>query len=71
VDAVIGQHRMDLVGHGLDEGAEEVGGYARGSLELDEGKLGGPVDRDEEAKLTLLCADLSDVDVEVADWVRL
>jgi hypothetical protein len=62
---------MDLVGHGLDEGAEEVGGDARGSLlvQLDEGKLGGPVDRDEAVKLTLLCADLSDVDVELADWV--
>jgi hypothetical protein len=39
----------------------------RAAMALDEGKLGGPVDRDEEVKLTLLCANLSDVDVEVAD----
>jgi hypothetical protein len=62
---------MDLVGHGLDEGPEEVGGDARGSpfVQLDEGKLAGHIDLDEKVKLTLLCADLSGVDVEVADWV--
>ncbi len=40
-------------------------------MHLDEGELRGPVDGDEEVKLTLLGANLRYINVEVADRVRL
>jgi len=40
-------------------------------VQLDEGELGGAVDRDEQVELALLGADLGDVDMEVADGVGL
>lgn len=40
-------------------------------MHLDEGELRSPVDGDEEVKLALLGANLRDIDVEVADRVRL
>ena len=71
--SVIGEHGVDLVGHGLDQRVQEVGRNPLGSLlmHLDEGELGGPVDGDEEVKLALLGANLRDIDVEVADRVSL
>ena len=45
VDAVVGQHRMDLVGYRLDEGAQEVGCF---DVQLSKGELVGAVDGDEE-----------------------
>ena len=69
--AVIGQHRMDRIGHGLDEGAEEVTGDAsRGFLvQFDEGEFGDPVDGNQQIELALCGLDFGDVDVEVAKWV--
>ena len=58
---------VDLVGYGLDEGAEEVAGNLPGGflVQLGEGELGSPVDGDEKVELALLGADLRDVDVEI------
>jgi hypothetical protein len=73
LDAIVGQHRVDPVRHGLDQMAQEVAGDARDRLlvQFDEGELAGAVDGDEEVEFALLGADLGDVDVEVADWVAL
>ena len=69
LDAVVCQHGVDLVGHGVDQGAEKVGGRLsrRFLLEPGTGELGRPVDRDEKIELAFLRSDLGDVDVEVAD----
>ena len=71
--AIVGQHGVDLVGHGRDQVAQEVPGNASGGLlvELDEGELRGPVDPNEQIELALLGADLGDVDVKVADRIGL
>ena len=68
MDAVVGQHRVDLVGHGLCQSTEEVTGDARDGLlvQLDEGELGSSFDGDDEIEPSLLGADLGDVDMEVA-----
>ena len=52
VGAVVGQHGVDLVGDCLEEGLQELGGDARGGfgVQLGKGKLGGPVDGDEEVE---------------------
>ena len=39
LDAVVGEDRMDLVGHGRDEMAKEVGGHLSGCFLIDEGEL--------------------------------
>ena len=64
---------MDLVGHGFEETAEEVGRDPRCGflVQLDEGELRGAVDGDEQVELALLGPDLGDVDMEVADRVAL
>ena len=71
MNSVVGEHGVDLVRHGLDQGVQEVGRDALGGLlvHLDEGELRGPVDGDEKVKLALLGADLRNIDVEVADRV--
>src|SRR6478752_6792609 len=69
--AVVGQDRVDVVGHSLYQGAQEVRrDVSIGScLQPGEGKLRGSVDRHEQVKLALFGADLSNIDVEVADGV--
>ena len=71
LDAVVGQHRVDLIGHRLDQRAEKVGSRLprRFPLKPGERELGGPVDRDEEGELAFLRSNLGNVDVEVADRV--
>ena len=73
LDAVVGQHRVDLVWHGGDQGDQE--GRSRGPASsgdgLDEGELAGPVDCYIQIELALGGSDLGDVDVEVADRVAL
>jgi len=61
LDAVVGQDRVDLVGHGFEETAKEVGRDPRRGflVQLDEGELRGAVNRDEEVELALLGPDLS------------
>jgi len=48
VGAVVGEHGVDLVGNRGSKGPEEVAGNPAGGLlvQLGEGELGGPVDRD-------------------------
>ena len=64
---------MDLVGHGRDQGAQEVARDAAGDpfMQLDEGELGRAIDRDQQIELALLGPDLREVNVEVADRVTL
>ena len=73
LDAVVGEYRVDLVGHGRDQGDQE--GRCRHAAclhdQLHEGEFGRAVDRDEEVKLALCGLNLCDVDVEVADRVAL
>lgn len=73
VHSVVGEHSVDFVGNGLDQRVQEVGRNPLGGLlmDLDEGELRGPVDGDEEVKLALLGAHLGDIDVEIADRIRL
>jgi hypothetical protein len=73
LDAVVGQHRVDLVGNGLDQGFQE-GRCRRPSRLLDqlnECELAGPIDCHIEVQLPFGGLNLRDVDVEVADRVRL
>jgi hypothetical protein len=64
---------VDAVGHGLDEGVQEVGRDPAGGLLVQpgEGELAGAVDGHEQVQLALLGADLGDVEVEVAERVGL
>jgi len=56
---------VDLVWHGCDEVAQEVGSHSgRGFLmQFDKSEFRGAVDRDEEVKFVLFGADLCDVDM--------
>jgi hypothetical protein len=73
LNAVVGKHGMDLVGNGFDQRLQEVRGHAHGGflVQLDEGELGGPVDRHEQVEPAFLGTDLGNVDVEVADRISL
>src|SRR4051812_20610464 len=73
LDAIIGEHRMDFVGNGFDQGDQEgrcgntIGFFGK----LDEGELRSSVDRHEEVELSLGGLHFGDVDVEEADRIRL
>ena len=73
LDAVVGEHRVDAVRHGLDQGDEEGRrGDAGGALDqLDKGELAGAIDGDEQVELAFRGLRLGDVDVEEADRVAL
>ena len=73
LDAVVGQHGVDGIGHGSDQIVQELGGdhLARFAMSLDERELAGAVDPHEQAQLSLGGLHLGDVDVEVADRVGL
>jgi len=73
LDAVIGQDGVQRVWHGFEQRFKECDRGRPVSLvvELGEGELGGAVDRDEQVELAFLGSDLGNIDVEVADWVRL
>jgi hypothetical protein len=73
LDTIVGQHGVDAIGHGSDEGYEEGGGCdAGGALDqLDEGELAGAVNGDEEVELAFGSLHLGDVDVEVSDGIGL
>ena len=73
LDAVVGQHGVDPVGDGLDQGLEEARRRAAGGflMQFDEGELRGSVDGHEKVELALLGAHLGDIDVEVADRISL
>ena len=71
LDAIISENRVDLVGHGCNQGDQK--GRCRHAAclfdQLGEGELGGAIDRDEEVKLALGRSNFCDVYVEVADRV--
>ncbi|ESY52262.1 hypothetical protein X744_29585 [Mesorhizobium sp. LNJC372A00] len=71
LDAVVGKHGVDFVGHGRDQPEQELFRDGDGGLlvQLDEGELRGAVDSDEHVQFALLGPDLGNVDVEVADRV--
>ena len=66
LDTVVGQPCVDLVGHGGDQLGEE--GRRRHAIgfgdQLDEGKLAGPVDANEEKQFALGRLHLGDIDVK-------
>src|SRR5205809_2498602 len=68
LNTVIGQHRMQPVWHCRDQGFQETHGgrTVRLLVQGDEGEFRGPIDRDEQVELSLCCAQLGDVDVEIA-----
>jgi len=68
-NSVVSQHRVDGVGNGCDEIAQEPGRHhlARLLMEFGIGKLGCPVDPDEHAQLVFCC--LHRGDVEEADRI--
>jgi len=73
VDAVVGQHGVDLVGDHFIQPPEEVAsrpllGF---SMKLDERELAGPVDGDEHVESALGSTHFGEVDVEEADRVAL
>ncbi len=73
LDAVVGQHGVDAIRHGLDHGVQEATaalsiGHVR---QAGEGELRGPVDGNEQVELALAGADLGDVEVEEADRIGL
>jgi hypothetical protein len=73
LDAIIGQDGMNGVRHGRDQIAQELSGiHLTGfGIEFCEGELGCPVNRYEEIELALGRLHLSNVDVEITDWVAL
>jgi len=71
--AVPGEHGVPAVGRSLQEGAEKVGGDARGGApaQLGERELRDAVDGNDAVQSALLGPDLGDVGVEDADRVGL
>ena len=66
LDAVVGQDRVDLVGHGFEHVLKELLSCLSVSScnELSDSELGCSVDTDEEKELSLSRLHLGDVDVE-------
>ena len=70
---VVGEDRVDLVGDGGDQAAQEVARRAARHLlmQFDEGELRRSVDGDDELEFAFCCSDFSDVDMKIADRVSL
>jgi len=68
LNAVIGEERVDAVGHRLNETVKERSCCSAGGTFHQPGnrKLAGPVNRDEEIELAFSSLHLRDVDVEEA-----
>ena len=65
LDAIIGEHDVEPVGHGRDQVAQEgCGGHFSGLLvQFHESELGGAVDCDEEIQLAFGRLNLSNINV--------
>jgi hypothetical protein len=61
------------VGHGSDQALEDVTSHTleNSLMQLHKGELGRAVDGNQQVEAALLRSDLGDVDMEVADRVRL
>jgi len=64
---------MDFVRHEIDQRFQEgSGGHSIGLLfEPGKGEFGGTVDSDVQVQLAFLCADFGEIDMKVADRIRL
>ena len=63
---------MDLIASSRDRSfAGQGGGPSRLLKQSDEGELAGGMDSYIEVELAFSGLDLSDVDVEIADWIEL
>jgi|GEM_PF-1389898 len=73
LNPVVGQNRVNLVGHDAENVVQERGGSLDSGLffEPREGELGGTVDSNEHVQLALGCTHLGNVDMEVANRVAL
>ena len=71
VNTIIGENRMDFVGHGRDKMAKEFGGNLGGRflMQLDKGEFRRSIDGDKEMELAFLGSHFGNVDVEEADRV--
>ena len=71
LDAVVGEHGMDVVRDRLDQSVEKVrGGLGVGSLdEPGDGELGSAIYGDEEVELSFGGGDFGDVDMKVANGI--
>lgn len=73
MDAIVGQHGVDLVRNSFGQPPQEV---ARRSLlgflvQFDERELAGPVDRNEHVEPALGAPHLGEIDMEKADRIAL
>src|SRR6516164_2244687 len=73
LDAIVGEHGVDLVGDSFDQSFQEVGSCPAIGLrmQLGVGPLRCPVDRHEQIELALLSSYLSNIEMEVADRIGL
>ena len=71
MNAIVGENRMNLVRHGRDEVAKEVGGDPRGCflMQVGKGEFRRSVDSDEKMELAFLGPHFGNVDMEEADRV--
>ena len=71
LDAVICKHRMDFVGHQVDQTLEEIrrDPPCRPVMQLDKDKLRRSVNGNEHMQLALRGSDFGDVDTKVADGI--
>jgi hypothetical protein len=71
LDTIIGQHGVERVGYSGDGVAQELGGdHLVGScMQFGIGKFACTVNGNKQGELPFFRADLSDIDMEVADWV--
>jgi hypothetical protein len=67
LDAIISEHRVDLIGDGGHHVPEELSGdhFVGFCMQLGIGKLTGAVNGDQQGELAFFRADLGDVDMEV------
>jgi Trypsin-like peptidase domain len=71
MDTVIGKNRMDLVGHGRDKMAEELGGCGRFLMQFDKREFRRSIDGDKKMELAFFGPHFGNVDVEEADRIGL
>lgn len=73
LDAIVGQDDVDAIRHCCCQVSQKLRClHLAGTFDqTDEGELAGAIDRHEEVQLTLLGADLCNIDVEVADRIWL
>ncbi len=69
--AIVGEHRVDFVGHGFDQRSEEIRRDSRGgaSVELHKSEFARPINGDKEMELALGGLNFGDVDMKIADRI--